>query len=317
MAQIFKESSNVMAKLSLMLGAMLPLVGFYFGSTISRSPANTKAGVGLKQPAPFSHKHHVFELGIDCRYCHVSVEKSPVASVPTTETCMSCHSQIWTNSPLLQPVRDSYEKGEPLVWNKVNKLPEFVYFDHSIHIARGVSCNQCHGAVQQMMMTSKAQAFSMDWCLTCHSEPEKFLMTSEGMLQKPHEPEEMKPLERSKWVTTLTKGPRQTQEAFDKAVDEEFAAAVEEQKKEHEKAMAAYREELAAYQADIQLTPKQQVFELYHWYQAGRELTPRGYDAIKGKPQSPGAKDIEEGKLVIEKYKIAKKQLRDCYICHR
>jgi len=162
---------------------MLPVVGFYAGSTISRSSANTKAGVALNQPVNFSHKHHVAELGIDCRFCHVDVETGKTSSIPPVHTCMTCHSQIWTNSPLLEPVRESYENGTPIKfqltdevgWNQVNKLPSFVYFDHSIHIDRGINCNQCHGPIQEMHMTYKQQPFSMAWCLECHKEPEKYL----------------------------------------------------------------------------------------------------------------------------------------------
>lgn len=175
MAQVFPSYANTLAKLSLILGAGAPFAIFYLGSTFTRSSANTNVDIPLDQPVPFSHKHHAFELGIDCRYCHWNVEKGPVAGVPGAEVCMSCHSQIWTNSPLLQPVRDSYNNETPLAWNKVNKVPEFVYFDHSIHVARGLNCNQCHGRVTQMQMTYKGKYFSMDWCLTCHRDPEAFL----------------------------------------------------------------------------------------------------------------------------------------------
>lgn len=183
MAQLFKPSANTLARGSLLALGLLPVVGFYAGSTISRSAANTKAGVALNQPVPFSHKHHVGELGIDCRFCHTDVEKGKTSSIPPVQTCMTCHSQIWTNSPLLKPVQTAYEEGTPLKftltdeigWNQVNKLPEFVYFNHSIHIDRGINCNQCHGAIQEMQMTFKQQAFSMAWCLECHREPEKFI----------------------------------------------------------------------------------------------------------------------------------------------
>lgn len=182
MAQLFKPSSNNVARASVLSMGILPWIVFYAGSTISRSPSNTKQDVPINQPVPFSHRHHAYELGIDCRYCHVAVEKEPIASVPPTETCMSCHSQIWTNSPLLEPVRRSYETNMPIRWsngdtgwNKVNKLPEFVYFNHSIHISRGITCNQCHGPIQKMTITWKGQEFAMAWCLDCHRQPEKFL----------------------------------------------------------------------------------------------------------------------------------------------
>ncbi|HSI71931.1 MAG TPA: cytochrome c3 family protein [Fimbriimonas sp.] len=144
-------------------------------AALSRSPANTKVDVPLNQPVPFSHQHHVTELGIDCRYCHTAVEKSSFAGLPSTETCMSCHSQIWTNSPLLEPVRQSYETGTPIKWNLVNSVPQFVFFNHSIHIARGLNCNTCHGPIQNMNMTWKGNSFQMDWCLQCHRAPERYL----------------------------------------------------------------------------------------------------------------------------------------------
>jgi hypothetical protein len=180
MPNLFKPATNSYAKVSLLFGATLPLVGGLAVAAWSRSPANTKVNVPLNQPVPFSHQHHAYELGIDCRYCHTSVEKSSAAGLPATETCMSCHSQIWTNSPLLEPVRKSYETNTPIKWNLVNKVPEFVYFNHSIHVARGVNCNNCHGAIQNMHITSKGQPFQMKWCLECHRAPEKYLYKDES-----------------------------------------------------------------------------------------------------------------------------------------
>jgi hypothetical protein len=174
MGQLFKPYANSIASGSLLVAAILPPLALLAGSTITRSPMNTKATVPIDQPVPFSHKHHVKELGIDCRYCHTTVEEQANASVPATEVCMSCHSQIWTNSPMLEPVRDSYTTGKPIVWTKVNAVPDFVYFDHSIHIKRGISCNTCHGAVQEMPITWKGKPFSMAWCLDCHKNPEKY-----------------------------------------------------------------------------------------------------------------------------------------------
>ena len=175
MAQLFKPYANVIAKASIVIGGATPVLIGLAAAAYSRSPYNTKVEVPLNQPVPFSHQHHVSELGLDCRYCHTSVEKSGYAGLPPTETCMSCHSQIWTNSPLLEPVRKSYEENTPIVWNKVNKVPEFVNFNHSIHIARGVNCNQCHGPVNDMQITFKGRAFQMQWCLQCHRAPEKSL----------------------------------------------------------------------------------------------------------------------------------------------
>src|SRR5437588_5549930 len=145
MAQVFHRSMNVLAPASIVggVGFLVVLVLSLIG--LSRSPYNTKVGVAKEQPVPFSHEHHAVELGIDCRYCHTSVEKSSFAGLPATQTCMSCHSQIWTNSPLLDPVRASYVKQEPLKWNRLHSVPDFVFFNHSIHINRGINCNNCHG----------------------------------------------------------------------------------------------------------------------------------------------------------------------------
>lgn len=175
MAQLFKPTANSLAKISLVLGVVLPVAVMLSGSTISRSPSNTGVDNPLDQPVPFSHKHHAIELGIDCRFCHTGVETSGYAGLPTTETCMNCHSQIWTNSPLLEPVRKSYETNQPIAWTVVNKLPEFVYFNHSIHVDRGVSCNQCHGAMNKQQITAKGRNLSMQWCLECHRNPENYL----------------------------------------------------------------------------------------------------------------------------------------------
>jgi hypothetical protein len=175
MAQIFKPSANSVANVTVGALAILPITLGYGIAALSRSPANTKVDVPKDQPVPFSHEHHAWQLGIDCRYCHTGVEKSPYAGLPPTETCMSCHSQIWTNSPLLEPVRQSYETGTPIKWNLVNKVPQFVFFNHSIHIARGINCDVCHGPVQDMMITYKGNAFQMQWCLQCHRAPQRFL----------------------------------------------------------------------------------------------------------------------------------------------
>ncbi len=184
MAQIFKPSANSITKVAL-LGIALGVPSVWLAlAGLSRSPANTKVDVMINQPVPFSHQHHVTELGIDCRYCHTAVEKSSFAGLPSTETCMSCHSQIWTNSPLLEPVRQSYETGRPIQWNLVNAIPQFVFFNHSIHVARGINCNTCHGAVQNMNITWKGNAFQMAWCLQCHRAPERYI----GDLKKDVDP---------------------------------------------------------------------------------------------------------------------------------
>lgn len=187
MAQLFKPAANTLALASIYVGAATPVLLLVLGSIITRSPWGTKATVPLDQPVPFSHKHHAWELGIDCRYCHSSVEKTAQAGIPSTQVCMSCHSQIWTNSPMLDPVRTSYAKNEPLRWNKVNNVPQFVYFDHSIHVARGINCNNCHGAVQKMHITWKGKYFSMQWCLECHRQPQNYLYKPEDGAKEPRQ----------------------------------------------------------------------------------------------------------------------------------
>jgi hypothetical protein len=174
-AQLFKPYANVVARTSIVLGGAAPVLIGLSIAAYSRSPYNTKVEVPLNQPIPFSHQHHVVELGLDCRYCHTSVEKSSYAGIPPTETCMSCHSQIWTNSPLIEPARQSLEQNLPIEWKKVNTVPQFVNFNHSIHVARGVNCNQCHGAVNDMQITYKGRPFQMQWCLQCHRAPERYL----------------------------------------------------------------------------------------------------------------------------------------------
>jgi hypothetical protein len=175
MAQLFRPRANPIAKALLMGGALLVVAicaGFYAGG---RSDFWTRVEAPLEQPVPFSHEHHVGGLGIDCRYCHTSVEKSAFAGIPPTETCMTCHSQVWKDAPVLQPVRDSLQNGSPLHWTRVHDLPDYVYFDHSIHVHKGVGCASCHGRVDQMPITWKTQELQMRWCLDCHREPERFL----------------------------------------------------------------------------------------------------------------------------------------------
>ena len=235
MAQIFHSSTNTLSRTSVIVAAIAPLALLIGGSQISRT-YQQRLNVPLEQPVPFSHQHHVNELGIACQYCHTSVEKGPHATVPSTETCMSCHSQIWTNSPLLEPVRESFRSGIPLKWNKVNDLPDFVYFNHSIHVGKGIPCQHCHGNVNQMQITYKPHPFFMAWCLDCHRQPEKYIR------------------------------------------------------------------------------PKEDVFKFdYDWQQAAGE-----YMKAHGKAGAAApASQTEFGAMLLKDYNIKKKQLTDCWICHR
>lgn len=173
--QIFHRSTNTIAKVSIFGAVAFLAVLLWLWSTLLRSAYATGQGVIQKQPVPFSHDHHVAGLGIDCRYCHTTVEKSAFAGIPPTETCMNCHRQIWTDADLLEPVRESYRSGTPIVWNRVNDLPDYVYFNHAIHVAKGIGCAECHGQVDEMPLMRQTASLQMEWCLDCHRDPGKRL----------------------------------------------------------------------------------------------------------------------------------------------
>jgi hypothetical protein len=175
MPQIFPRSANTFARVSIALAALLVTALGWGGYRAFWSPFTTMQGIPLEQPVPFSHKHHVSGLGIDCRYCHTGVETSSFAGLPPTETCMTCHSQIWRDAPMLEPVRASLRENRPLRWNRVHDLPDFVFFNHSIHMQKGIGCAECHGAVDQMPLVWKEKSLYMKWCLDCHRQPESFI----------------------------------------------------------------------------------------------------------------------------------------------
>lgn len=174
MAQVFHPSINTIMRAGI-LGTVLlisTVAAIWYGVNLHYGQ---KLYIPVVQPVQFSHKHHSADDGIDCRYCHTSVEKSAYAGMPATHTCMSCHSQIWSDSPELQPVRASYVSGQPISWNRVHDMPDFVYFNHSLHVKKGVGCESCHGAMTGMPLAKKVNTMTMTWCLNCHRHPEKFL----------------------------------------------------------------------------------------------------------------------------------------------
>lgn len=175
MAQIFGKAANSFSRVTL-VGVF---AGFFlfWGAVyaVYRSPYTTDQNVPMQQPVPFSHQHHVAGLGLDCRYCHTTVEESSFAGLPPTETCMTCHSQVWKDAPVLAPVRESWATGQPVHWTRVNQVPDFAFFNHSIHVNKGVGCSTCHGDVSQMPLMWKAHSLYMRWCLDCHEAPEKFI----------------------------------------------------------------------------------------------------------------------------------------------
>jgi hypothetical protein len=171
MPQVFPKKANFIAGASI-LGGLLALASLLWAGLIyTRSSYGTGMGLAVVQPVPFSHQHHAGMLGIDCRYCHTSVEHSAFAGIPPTKTCMNCHSQIWVGSQMLEPVRESYRTNESLRWRRVYNLPGFVYFDHSIHVQKGVGCRSCHGRIDQMPFTYQQPTLLMEWCLDCHRDP--------------------------------------------------------------------------------------------------------------------------------------------------
>lgn len=185
MAAIFTRKANLFMQLAL-AAAGIGLVAFFlliWGVPLMNY--NTQVSLIPNQPVPFSHKHHVSGLGIDCRYCHDSVEFASNAGMPPTETCMTCHSQIWTNAAILAPVRESLAEHKPLRWQSVYTLPDYVYFDHSIHVAKGVGCTECHGPIGDMPITRKATTLYMSWCLECHRDPAPHLRPKEAVFD-PH-----------------------------------------------------------------------------------------------------------------------------------
>lgn len=179
MAQVFHRSTNTLSKVSLFGAAFLAAFALYLILEVNRSGYVTRAGEVRDQPIAFSHQHHVGGLGIDCRYCHTSVEVSATAGMPPTRTCMNCHSQIWSQSPMLEPVRASFRSGESIEWVRVHDLPDFVYFNHSVHVNRGVGCTTCHGAVDRMPLMFQEKSLQMEWCLGCHRQPEKYVRPQE------------------------------------------------------------------------------------------------------------------------------------------
>ena len=190
MAQVFHHSINTVARGSMVVGAIVGATSGLLLLLAARSPMATRQGEAREQPIPFSHVHHVGGVGLDCRYCHTSVEQGAVAGIPPTAVCMNCHSLIWSDSPTLEPVRASFRENRPLHWVRVHDLPEFVYFDHSVHVKKGVGCSTCHGRIDEMPLVWQEKTLLMEWCLECHRAPEKFLRPREKVFdpswQPPH-----------------------------------------------------------------------------------------------------------------------------------
>jgi hypothetical protein len=187
MPQIFHPSTNTLSRVTI-FGGIFVLAGvLWMAAGLSRSPYVTEAEVARDQPVPFSHAHHVGDIGIDCRYCHTSADTSAYAGIPPTKTCLNCHSQIWADSPALEPVRQSFRSGRSIRWTRVNDLPDFAYFDHSAHVNKGIGCTTCHGRVDRMPLTWQENSLQMEWCIACHRDPEQFVRPQERVFDPTYE----------------------------------------------------------------------------------------------------------------------------------
>ncbi len=191
MAQHFHRSMNTIAKVSI-FGAVF-IIGFsaWLLLEVNRSSNVTNVGIALPQPVQFSHQHHVAGLGIECRYCHTSVEHSAFANIPPISTCMNCHQQIWFGAPMLEPVRASWKSGQALEWNRVHNLGDYVYFNHGVHVQKGIGCVSCHGRVDQMQLIYKDQPHTMEWCLSCHRNPAQHIRPRDQVFNMTWKPEDI------------------------------------------------------------------------------------------------------------------------------
>jgi hypothetical protein len=188
MSQIFHRSANTISRVSI-FGAVFVIAGLLvLFAAVNRSPWVTEARVAREQPIQFSHERHVAGNGIDCRYCHTSVEESAFAGIPPTKTCLNCHAQIFANSPFLQPVRTSFTTNQPLHWTRVHDLPDFAYFNHSIHVKKGVGCTTCHGQVDRMPLMWQENSLQMEWCLDCHRNPERYVRPRDQVFSVSYQP---------------------------------------------------------------------------------------------------------------------------------
>jgi hypothetical protein len=188
--QIFRPRADSFARIALGVLLALIVLPFALGFALVRSPYSSGVGHTPEQPVPFSHEHHTSGLGIDCRYCHTSVEHAAFAGIPATEICMTCHSRIWTHAAMLEPVRESWRTGKPLRWTRVNDLPDYVYFNHGIHVSHGVGCTTCHGPVGRMPLVRQSATLFMSWCLECHREPERYVRPRERVFDPDWAPPE-------------------------------------------------------------------------------------------------------------------------------
>ena len=169
MSQVFQRRTELAVKL--WLAGLFLLATATISGLVGLGRHGSGQDAAVAQPIPFSHKHHVGDVGLDCRYCHTSVETSAFAGLPSTTICLTCHSQLFAKAAFLESLRHSVSTGLPIAWNRVHTLPDFVYFNHGIHVAKGVACSECHGRIDQMPLTWRTAPLEMEWCLDCHRDP--------------------------------------------------------------------------------------------------------------------------------------------------
>jgi hypothetical protein len=202
MSHIFPKSANKLP-LQIILFILVFVGVVTAATTYYATPKYTRVGYAPVQPVPFSHALHSGQLGIDCRYCHIGVDKGAVSSVPTAQTCMNCHNQIKTDSPALAPVRESYASGDPIKWVKVHQAPDYVYFNHAVHVNRGISCVECHGQVNEMEVVTHTKSLSMGFCLDCHRDPASYVRPLDQVTNLNWKPEQA--AEHAKWAEAFVK----------------------------------------------------------------------------------------------------------------
>ena len=208
MSQLFRPSANNLARASI-LGGVVLLGGIGFAVlAFERSPWVTRQGVVMEQPIPFSHDHHVAQIGIDCRYCHTSVEVAASAGIPPTATCMNCHNMLFTNADMLEPVRASLREEKPLEWNRVHDLPDFAFFNHSVHLANGMGCSTCHGKVHEMQLMFRENTLQMNWCIDCHKNPAPHVRPKDKLFDTTWDPASLSDEERATLVAEYDLQPK-------------------------------------------------------------------------------------------------------------
>jgi len=205
MAQFFNRSANNIARISMVMVVVLGGAAFYVYTQVARSSYLTGRYLEKQQPVQFSHKHHVGDDGIDCRYCHATVETTATASLPPTQTCMNCHSQLWNDSPYLESVRASFRENKPIQWERVHDLPEFVYFNHSIHVSKGVGCVTCHGRIDTMPAVYQENTLQMEWCIACHRDPAPNIRPESKITDMTWNPTDMTPAEEQEVKSKISK----------------------------------------------------------------------------------------------------------------